>query len=52
MFEKLAHIVLPGFLLLAFGISAATETPAATNAPTRTHNSSCPQPADTTSHRS
>ena len=29
MFEKLAHIVLPGFLLLAFGISAATETPAA-----------------------
>ena len=28
MFEKLAHIVLPGFLLLAFGISAATETPA------------------------
>ncbi|MFC2611914.1 MAG: hypothetical protein ACFNX9_00695 [Eikenella corrodens] len=29
MFEKLAHIVLPSFLLLAFGISAATETPAA-----------------------
>ena len=29
MFEKLAHIVLPGFLLLAFGISAATEPPAA-----------------------
>ena len=29
MFEKLAHIVLPNFLLLAFGISAATETPAA-----------------------
>ena len=29
MFEKLAHIVLPGFLLLAFGISAATETPTA-----------------------
>lgn len=28
MFEKLAHIVLPSFLLLAFGISAATETPA------------------------
>ena len=28
MFEKLAHIVLPGFLLMAFGISAATETPA------------------------
>ena len=29
MFEKLAHIVLPSFLLLAFGISAATETPTA-----------------------
>lgn len=29
MFKKLAHIVLPSFLLLAFGISAATETPAA-----------------------
>lgn len=29
MFEKLAHIVLPSFLLLAVGISAATETPAA-----------------------
>ena len=29
MFEKLAHIVLPSFLLLACGISAATETPAA-----------------------
>ena len=29
MFEKLAHIVLPSFLLLAFGISTATETPAA-----------------------
>ena len=29
MFEKLAHIVMPSFLLLAFGISAATETPAA-----------------------
>ena len=29
MFEKLAHIILPSFLLLAFGISAATETPAA-----------------------
>lgn len=29
MLEELAHIALPGFLLLAFSISAATKTPAA-----------------------
>ncbi|WP_153705639.1 MULTISPECIES: hypothetical protein [Eikenella] len=29
MLEELAHIALPGFLLLAFSISAATETPTA-----------------------